>query len=42
MTLCARCGKEIYETRYGEWKHKPYCGNARAHKAIPKEKESEK
>jgi len=26
---CARCGKPIYQNKYGKWKHYPYCGKAR-------------
>ena len=33
---CARCGKPIYQNKYGKWKHYPYCGNARPHEAEPK------
>lgn len=32
---CERCGKTITQTKAGEWRHLPYCGNARFHRAKP-------
>jgi hypothetical protein len=25
--VCERCGKPIYQNKYGEWKHYPYHGS---------------
>ena len=34
---CKICGKPIYQNKYGDWKHKPYSGNASHHEAIPEQ-----
>ena len=41
---CSRCGKSIYQTKFGQWKHVPYHGSfphsARPETEVEEENES--